>query len=142
MAPRVLVPYDGSPLSRRALEHALETFPAADITAIHVVNPVDSILDVEAGGLPVAEGWYDDALEESRSTLETATELASEHDVDLNTVTRTGRPAREILAYADEHDTTHVVMGSHGRDGIERVFLGSVAETVTRRSRIPVTIVR
>lgn len=142
MTTRVLVPFDGSPLSRRALEHACEVFSSAGITAIHVINPVDAILDVEAGGLPVAEGWHDSAMDRSRSILEDATELAREYDVELRTVTKTGRPAREIRSYADERDISHIVMGSHGRDGIERALLGSVAETVTRRSRIPVTIVR
>ncbi|KAA9404738.1 universal stress protein, partial [Haloarcula hispanica] len=41
----------------------------------------------------------------------------------------------------DDHDVNQIVMGSHGRSGIDRALLGSVAETVTRRARIPVTII-
>jgi nucleotide-binding universal stress UspA family protein len=44
--------------------------------------------------------------------------------------------------YAAEHDIDHIVVGSHGRTGASRILLGSVAETVARRSPVPVTIVR
>jgi nucleotide-binding universal stress UspA family protein len=53
-----------------------------------------------------------------------------------------GRPAREIVDYADENDIDHVVMGSHGRSGVSRIVLGSVAENVVRKSSVPVTVAR
>jgi len=137
----VLVAFDGSPLSERALTYAIENFPDASITAIYVINPIESIVDVEAGGLPIAEDWYDDAQERATGIHATATELAADDGITLDTVTEVGRPARAILEYADEHGVDQIVMGSHGRSGIDRTLLGSVAETVTRRARIPVTIV-
>jgi len=106
-----------------------------------IINPIDSIIDVEAGGLPVAEDWYDNAQERATAIQTTATTLASDHDIDLKTVTEVGKPAREIVEYADNHDIDHIVVGSHGRSGIDRAILGSVAERVTRRARIPVTII-
>ena len=141
MPVNVLVAVDGSPLSERALTYAIETFPDALITSMYVINPVDSVIDVEAGGLPVAEGWYENAKEEATRIHATATDLAAERGVELETVTEVGKPARAILEYADDHDVDQIVMGSHGRSGIDRALLGSVAETVTRRARIPVTIV-
>jgi nucleotide-binding universal stress UspA family protein len=141
MPDNVLVAFDGSPLSERALSYALENFPDATITTIYVINPVDSVIDVEAGGLPVAEDWYDNAQERATGIHTTATDLAAEHEIDLNTVTEVGRPARAILEYAEDHDVDQIVMGSHGRSGIDRTLLGSVAETVTRRARIPVTVI-
>jgi len=141
MPDTVLVAFDGSPLAERALTYALENFSDATITAMYVIDPVDSVLDVEAGGLPVAEGWYDDARERATGIQTTAADLAAEHDVDLETVTEVGRPARAIVDYATDRGIDQIVMGSHGRSGIDRTLLGSVAETVTRRARIPVTIV-
>jgi nucleotide-binding universal stress UspA family protein len=96
---------------------------------------------VEAGGLPVAEDWYDNAQDRATRIHTTATDLAGEHNLELKTVTEVGRPARAILEYADDHGIDQIVMGSHGRSGIDRTLLGSVAETVTRRARIPVTII-
>ena len=141
MPDNVLIAFDGSPLSERALAYAIENFPKATLTAIYVINPIDSIMDVKAGGLPIATDWYENAQEHAAKTLTTATELAAAHDIELDTVTEVGRPARAILKYANDHGIDQIVMGSHGREGIDRTFLGSVAETVTRRARIPVTII-
>jgi len=141
MPDNVLVAFDGSPLSERALSYAIENFSDAALTTIYVIDPVDSVIDVEAGGLPVAEDWYDNAQERATNIHTMAEDLAADHDIDLKTVTETGRPARAILEYADDHGIDQIVMGSHGRAGIDRALLGSVAETVTRRARIPVTII-
>ncbi|MFW5934240.1 MAG: universal stress protein [Halolamina sp.] len=141
MTDSVLVAVDGSPLGERALVYALENFPDATITTIYVIDPVDSVLAVEAGGLPVAQDWYEDARERAAGVHRTATELATAHDAEIDTVTEVGNPARAILAYADEHGVDQIVTGSHGRSGIDRAILGSVAEAITRRARVPVTIV-
>ncbi|MFA1612587.1 universal stress protein [Halobellus rubicundus] len=141
MPDNVLVALDGSPLAERAFMYALETFPNATITTIYVINPIDSVIDVEAGGLPVAEDWYDTAQERATEIHTTATDLAADHDIVLATVTEVGKPAREILDYAADNGIDQIVMGSHGRSGLDRTFLGSVAETVTRRAQIPVTII-
>ena len=141
MPDNVLVAFDGSPLSERALTYALENFPDATITTLYVIDPVDSVIDVEAGGLPIAEDWYDNAQEHATSIHTTATDLAAAHEIDIDTVTEVGRPARTILEYASGHGIDQIVLGSHGRSGLDRTLLGSVAETVTRRARIPVTIV-
>jgi nucleotide-binding universal stress UspA family protein len=141
MPNHVLVAFDGSPLSERALTYAIENFPDRPITTIYVINPIDSVSDVEAGGLPVAEDWYDNARDRATRIHTEATNLAADRDTELGTVTEVGKPARAILKYADDHDIDQIVMGSHGRSGIDRTLLGSVAETVTRRARIPVTII-
>ena len=141
MPDNVLVALDGSPLAERALTYAIGTFPDAALTTIYVINPIDSVIDVEAGGLPVAEDWYDNAQEQATEIHTTAMDLAAEHDASLKTVTEVGKPAREILRYADSHDIDQIVIGSHGRSGIDRALLGSIAETVTRRAQSPVTII-
>ncbi|WP_238392246.1 universal stress protein [Halorussus amylolyticus] len=138
---RVLVPVDGSPPADRALEYALETFTDATITTIHVIDPIDSVYAAEVGGLPVADEWYDDAQERATEIHAEAEERADEFSGEVETVTEVGRPARTILRYADEHDIDQIIIGSHGRQGIERVVLGSVAEKVVRRAGVPVTVV-
>ena len=52
-----------------------------------------------------------------------------------------GKPTRVIVDYAEDEFIDHVVMGSHGRQGVSRL-LGSVAKTVVRRSPVPVTVTR
>jgi nucleotide-binding universal stress UspA family protein len=141
MPDSVLIAFDGSPLSGRALTYAIENFAEATLTTIYVINPFDSVLDVEASSLPVAEDWYEDAQERAVEIQRSAKDLAEDHGTEIDTVTEVDRPARAILEYADDNDIDQIVMGSHGRSGFDRVLLGSVAETVTRRARIPVTII-
>lgn len=61
--------------------------------------------------------------------------------LDVVTAVVTGLPAREIVAYAERHGAEMIVMGTHGRTGVSRVLLGSVAEAVVRRARCPVLTV-
>ena len=58
----------------------------------------------------------------------------------MTTAVTVGRPAHAIVARAEEFDT--VVMGSHGGDMVDRLFVGNVADTVFRRSPVPVVTVR
>ena len=135
----VLVPVDGSDPSDAALEHALEQFAGDDLTALYVMDPVDGATTWGPGS---AGDWISSAEERAEVVLAEAEARAAEAGVDLETESVVGRPARAIVDYAEEHGVDHVVVGSHGRDGISRVLLGSVAETVVRRSPVPVTVVR
>ena len=62
----------------------------------------------------------------------------------METVRLVGAPAQTVLEYLEDEGNSidQVVMGSHGRTGLSRVLMGSVAEKVTRRSPVPVTVVR
>ena len=60
----------------------------------------------------------------------------------VETAIETGDPADMILDYVHEHDVDHVVIGCHGRSGVARWLLGSVAEAVVRRAPVPVTAVK
>jgi nucleotide-binding universal stress UspA family protein len=63
-------------------------------------------------------------------------------DVQTRTEVRSGNPHETILDYTDEHDIDLVVMGTHGRTGLDRYLLGSVTEKVVRTSDVPVLTVR
>lgn len=144
MTEHVLVPFDGSPLSRAALERVLTTQPDARVTVLHVVDPVGVVYESETRGLPDAETWFDRATADAEALLSEAVALADGIDPDrrVKTATEVGSPARTILDYVGDHDVDHVVMGSHGRTGVSRLVFGSVAERVMRQSPVPVTVVR
>ncbi|MHB9287124.1 universal stress protein [Halobacteriales archaeon Cl-PHB] len=142
MTERVLVPYDGSPLSQRALERAVTKHPTDETTVLYVIDPVLAVYEAEAKGLGAAEDWHQRMTERSEEICTEASDLAGEHDCEIRTAVETGKPGREILRYVDDHGIDHVVMGSHGRSGLSRLLLGSVTEQVVRQSPIPVTVVR
>jgi nucleotide-binding universal stress UspA family protein len=141
MVERVLVPVDGSEPAEAALEHALETFPDAELTLLTVIDPAVGI-GTSAGAPGGSELWYESMRERAEATLEAGRERAAEHGREAETVTETGRPASTIVDYAAEHGVDGIVIGSHGRQGVSRLLLGSVAETVVRRAPCPVTVVR
>ncbi len=139
MASRILVPYDGSDLANEALRFAFESFPDATIEIFYVVEPFAAHTDagVESG----RKRWQDKAEEYANDVFESALSVANEFDTAVETEWRYGRPGHVIVSHLDDGDYDHVVMGSHGRSGVERLLLGSVAEMVVRRASIPVTII-
>ena len=142
MTEHVLVPHDGSPQAEAALAHALAEFPEADLTVLHVIDPTDTGYSAGAMLPDFSEQWYEHAKEEAEAIFESAREQAADHAGEVETVRELGRPSRRIVDYAEERDVDHVVIGSHGRRGVSRILLGSVAETVARRAPMPVTIIR
>jgi len=62
-------------------------------------------------------------------------------DVTVTRATAEGSPSREIVEYANQHGCDLIVMGTHGRGGIDRLLLGSVAERVVRSAHVPVVTV-
>ena len=144
MPETVLVPVDGSPQSDAALDHAFEQFPDAELVALTAVDPIAAGYSAapgpDAGGYPGE--WIEQAHDRADGVLDDTVERAAEHDREIDTVRVTDRPARAIVDYADEEEIDHIVIGSHGRTGVTRVLLGSVAEKVVRRAPCPVTVVR
>lgn len=139
MADRILVAYDGSAPADDAIEYAFETFPDASVTALYVVP------EYEGYWSTFAEGTHRDierARERGAEILEAATQLAAQYDRELETDVDVGKPHRTIVDRATEGGYETIVVGSHGREGVSRVLLGSVAEIVVRRSPIPVVVVR
>lgn len=141
MTRSILVPVDGSNCSKKALEYALEHYSDDDITAFHVISAGKGDLGSFAGmtgDLPDSKRMNERAEE----VLEEAATIADEHGVTIATRTGRGRPDRAIVGLVEDEEHDLVVMGSHGRDNVRKMFLGSVAEKVVRRAPSPVLIVR
>lgn len=138
----VLVPIDGSPQADAALEYALEEFEDTEITVLNVIDPIEAGYTSQATVPGYSEEWFEQSKAAADELFEDAQAAADEYGVDLATATEVGRPSRTIVSYAEDNDVDQIVMGSHGRSGVSRILLGSVAENVVRRSPMPVTIVR
>ncbi|TKX79473.1 universal stress protein [Halorubrum sp. SD626R] len=138
---RILVPTDGSAEGERAVAHALD-LAAVHGAAVHAIHVVDS---ARYAGMPMEASWegVGELLRGDADEAVDAVEgLAAGTDVDVETAVVEGSPSREIVRYAEGNDCDLVVMGTHGRGGIDRLLLGSVAEKVVRGSAVPVLTVR
>lgn len=138
----ILIAIDGSAPSEKALDFAFANHAEANLTAVSILDP-SALMEGSADLiLPDTETWRETAEKEIQEVLDEAAHRADEVGLDLSTDIAHGAPARAIVNYADEHGFDQIIVGSHGRDGVSRVLLGSVAETVVRRSSVPVTVVR
>jgi len=139
MTKRILVPMDDSEMARHALEHALDFFPDADITVLHVVGTPSSMLG-GATGLALETDLEDAADEAAEPMIERAREVAAEYDHEISTRVEVGHPVRAILNAAEDFDA--VVIGSHSGSLADRLFVGNVTEKIVRQSPVPVTVSR
>ena len=137
---RILVPHDFSEASAIAIGHAGEWARTleAEITLLHVVEPVVYPEFYSVDVLP------DDLIGRLKSRSEealrkVATELAKV--VPTHTAVAVGRAADTITSYADPNEFDLVVMATRGLSGLEHALLGSVAESVLRRCRVPMLTV-
>ncbi|MDZ7730362.1 MAG: universal stress protein [Natrialbaceae archaeon] len=135
----ILLPTDGSDEGHRAVQYAFELahIHEARIEALHVVNIASY------GGLPTERAWdgVTAALhDEGTAIIEEIIEMAPSAVAVEGTV-REGSPGRVIPRFAEAVEADLIVMGTHGRGGIERVLLGSVAERVVRTADVPVVTV-
>ncbi|QLH84490.1 universal stress protein [Halosimplex pelagicum] len=138
MYDEILYPTDGSDGADAALEHALTLATAMDAT-LRVLYVVDTTyLGSGAAEATTVESLRTASEEVVAETVETVTDRGVEATGEI----REGEPYREILADAEETGVDAVVMGTHGRRGLDRYLLGSVTEKVVRAADVPVLTVR
>ncbi len=148
MYSKTLVPLDGSELAECVLPH-LESIATGcgvgEVTLLRVVEP-------EA--LPAAydEGYTTSVADFKRAQVERKA-AAEKYLKDLvgrlkhgsanvKTVVVSGKPADSIADYATKHSMDLIIIATHGRSGVSRWFLGSVADRIVRSACVPVLMVR
>ncbi|WP_227374291.1 universal stress protein [Haladaptatus halobius] len=136
----ILFPTDGSKQTEGALETALDVASqyGATVHALYVVNTAGIATADPDSRRQIVETFEN----RSDDAVEAVAEAAAEAGVDCTTAVARGAPADEILDYAEDEGIDLVVMGTHGRTGLGRFLLGSVAERVARHSTMPVMLVR
>lgn len=136
----VLVAYDGSAPAQKAAERAFREHADEEIILLRVVEAADGST---GAGIELLKDVFADRKKAASTTmLEEITDLTGAEDVEFRTEVTVGKPAREVVKYAEEHGIDQIIVGNHGRSGVSRVLLGSVAEQIVRRSPVPVTVVR
>lgn len=136
----ILVPTDGSERSDAAVAHALAVADAFEST-VHAVSVVN-VGDIATGGeVSVPAAFLEELEDAARAATEAVASEAATAGVTAVTEVQTGRPKHELLEYVADHDIEFVVMGTHGRTGLDRVLLGSTAEALVRRADVPVLTV-
>ncbi len=131
---KILYPTDFSSYSNQAYFHAvaLAENHGASLTILYVYSPTSAIPDIR-GRREADRQYWREQLEQIRP-VDTA--------ISVRHVLRDGDAASEIIRFAAEEGSDLIVMGTHGRTGIERLLLGSVAEKVMREAPCSVLVVK
>jgi nucleotide-binding universal stress UspA family protein len=140
---RIVVPYDDSELSKRALEMAVtlaKQDQKIELNVITVVNPV-----IPYYGYPTVYN-FDKLVESERQRAEAMLLEIKEKLAPLSNYTRTflldGNPGQMILQFVKDNNADLIIMGSRGLSGLKEVFLGSVSHFVVQKAHCPVLVVK
>ena len=162
---KVLVPLDGSALSQQIVDHIQRLFRPADceLIVLRVTEPPEGLLANPP--LPVSDAWrtplhtsyrdvelskhptyasqvWENVRAAAESELLPDIRALKEAGYTVSVLIQSGDPARTIVDVAARQEVGVVVMATHGRTGLRRLMLGSVAEAVLRELTVPLVLVR
>lgn len=140
---KLLVPYDFSEPSEKALRYAMafaEQFDAR-LYLVHVVQPV--YLPVELGQMPLVSAEFErDRYDRLTKELEERAAHCRNVGIKPEVHVISGAPWREIVEIARSREIDLIILATHGHTGLKHALLGSVAERVVRHAPCPVLVVR
>lgn len=136
----ILCPVDFSDASRKAVRYAHEfaVSMGAAMFLLNVVEPRPMAVDLSLNYIPLEE----DLEKAAEADLDTLKNELLREGLKVESSVEIGNPSDVILEKAAELDVNLVIMGSHGKKGLSRLIMGSVAETVVRKADCPVLIVK
>jgi nucleotide-binding universal stress UspA family protein len=135
---KLLVGYDGSPESERALETALALAQSlgSTVLVLSVARPPEPATSPEVHAvIDEAREYYEKALANIRAR-------ALENGLQVETAFAVGHPAQQIIHTAEQDHVDLILVGQRGISGVQRIFLGSVSEQVLHQAPCPVMVTR
>lgn len=143
----ILLTLDGSELAEQAIPHAATVAKATGsrLIVLRVVPPI--ILQADpAGGEFIDPGTYQELVDaemgDAKSYVDGQVDVLRQQGIDSEGVVLLGTPPTAIMEEATERDAKLIVLATHGRSGIARAVLGSVADHLVRHASVPVLLVR
>jgi nucleotide-binding universal stress UspA family protein len=135
---RVLIPLDGTYLSEYILEAGLAALGPAT-TSLHLLRVIDP--ESSPSSLNVID-FIEEASTEAEDYIDDIAQLLTEIGYDVSCEVRTGSPEEEILAAGVEYRADLIAMATHAREGISRVFFGSISERLAHSGTFPLLLAR
>jgi nucleotide-binding universal stress UspA family protein len=142
---KIMIATDGSELVKKAVDTAIELAKLGQtkLYAVHVIPLGDFYSSMPPS---IDAEWIKDMEEhlriEGQEAIAYVEDAGRAANVEIEPVILEGNPANEIVDFAEKNDIELIVMGSHGKTGIQRFLIGSVAENVVRHSKKSVLVVK
>ena len=140
MYKHILIATDGSEIANKAIPHAIELAKAlgAKLSAVTVAEPYDAVVEAESHG-----DYNERSAESAAEILSVVTSAAEAAGVECDALHQQNRlPYEGIIKAAEKVDADLIVVGSHGRRGIEGLLIGSQTTKLLTHSKIPALVVR
>jgi nucleotide-binding universal stress UspA family protein len=149
---KIMIAMDGSDCSKLAASRGLELaqLSGGTVYAVHVVptaylftldGDYFSSMGVNPYWEPVNETLYETLNIHGQQAVNYVKSLGELKEVTVETVLLDGHPAEKLVQYAEEEGMDIIIMGTHGKKGLDRLLLGSVAGNLVRHSKVPVMVV-
>ncbi len=143
---KLLVPLDGSQFSQCSLDHVRAIARGCNIPEVVLLRVVEPLSSSDVAGLAQAGGDSITKIEnanetEARDYISTMVKNLTEEGLSVEGEVLSGRADETIVDYAKKNRIDLIIMSSHGRSGISRWVMGSVADRVMRTSLVPVMLV-
>jgi nucleotide-binding universal stress UspA family protein len=147
MFKKVLVPTDGSPLSEKAINAAVEFLSTAggELVVLSVAEPYEYTTMIEGSSVvpPSLQAYELKAKAMAHERVDMVADFARQSNVACDTrVAMSFNPYEEIVRTAEECDCDAIFMASHGRKGLNRLFIGSETQKVLAHTSLPVMVFR
>jgi nucleotide-binding universal stress UspA family protein len=141
---RILFASDFSKASTKAFATAMALAKAThgDMTILHVVVPITPVVPEQYIGGTTLDKLNADARQWAQEQVAKLATKAKKSGIRANGLTTTGDPAEQIVRTARAKRVELIVLGTHGRTGLNRLFVGSVAQRVIASATCPVVTVR
>ncbi len=141
---KILLAIDDSKYSEAVKQAVVWQFrpEQTEVCVLHVVAPLIIIPYSYVGQVENVEAAQQERLKEGKELVKRASQSLSKSGFKVQTVAEEGDPRTEIIDYAAHWNADLILVGSHGRKGLDRFLIGSVSEAVLRHAPCSVEIVR
>jgi nucleotide-binding universal stress UspA family protein len=142
---KILLAIDESKSSEAAVQSvmAMAARPGTEVKVLNVLEPPSLLLGREMSGPdPEFEGVWNALREQAKALVGKATEALRKAGLNVTPALEEGDPKSKIIDLAKQWHADLIVVGSHGRKGINRFLLGSVSDAVARHAHCSVEIIR
>jgi nucleotide-binding universal stress UspA family protein len=143
---KILLPIDGSEFSKTAVKSVCSAIrpEGAEVAVFSVVEPLEYVTppQMDVGYAPELEGVRKERMQQARACVSAAAEMLTRAGFKADTSVVEDEIRGAILDFAKDWKADLIVLGSHGRRGLTKLLLGSVAESVARHAPCSVWIVR
>jgi len=145
MYKKIMVPLDGSQVAECVIPH-IETIAGKSATKVELVTVVEPLDIPTRGQIAISDDEIkqidDEGKNEATKYLNQVSSRLIQAGINASTVILSGKPAESLVRYAVNNNVDLIIMATHGRSGISKIFWGSVAEKILRATDIPVLLIK